>query len=106
MLDSRPISGYNLPPGCFEHDIDAYFGDGNPTCAECAFMLEYCCDYGICTREFNAAFGRELYGYEKPVEAATWALNWTADHMRDMQSVACEHFLALQRIEKAVNHGV
>ena len=22
MLDSRPISGYNLPPGCFEHDIE------------------------------------------------------------------------------------
>lgn len=55
-------------------------------------MLEYCCDYGICTREFSYAFGRELYGYEKPVEAATWALNWTADHMRDMQSVACENF--------------
>lgn len=71
MLESKPISGYNLPPGCFEHDIDAYFGDGKPTCAECAFMIECCCDYGICTREFNSAFGRELYGYENPVEAAT-----------------------------------
>lgn len=92
MLESKPISGYNLPPGCFEHDIDAYFGEGKPTCAECKHMVECCCDYGICTREFNAAFGRELYGYEKPVEAATWALNWTADHMRDMRDTACEHF--------------
>ena len=22
MLESKPISGYNLPPGCFEHDIE------------------------------------------------------------------------------------
>lgn len=27
--------------------------DGKPTCAECAYMREYCCDYGICTREFT-----------------------------------------------------
>ena len=92
MTNHEPPSGYNLPPGCFEHDIDAYFGEGKPTCAECAFMREYCCDYGICTREFSDSFGRELYGYEKPVEAATWALNWTADHMRDMRDTACEHF--------------
>ena len=92
MTNHEPPSGYNLPPGCFEHDIDAYFGDGKPTCAECEFMREYCCDYGICTRDFSDAFGRELYGYEKTVEAATWALNWTADHMRDMRDTACEHF--------------
>ena len=92
MTNHEPPSGYNLPPGCFEHDIDAYFGEGKPTCAECAYMREYCCDYGICTREFCAAFGRELYGYEKPVEATTSALNWTAEHMRDMQSIACENF--------------
>ena len=100
MTNHEPPSGYNLPPGCFEHDIDAYFGEGKPTCAECAFMLEYCCDYGICTREFSAAFNRELYGYEKPVEAATWALNWTADHMRDMQSVACDDFCNRRELEK------
>ena len=106
MCDNEPGSGYNLPPGCFEHDIDAYFGEGKPTCAECKHMVECCCDYGICTREFNAAFGRELYGHEIPIDVATWALNWTSDHMRDMQSVACEHFLALQRIEKEVNRAV
>ena len=22
MLESKPISSYNLPPGCFEHDIE------------------------------------------------------------------------------------
>ena len=100
MLDSRPISGYNLPPGCFEHDIDAYFGEGKPTCAECACMREYCCDYGICTREFNAAFGHELYGHEIPIDVATWALNWTADHMHDMQSVACDDFWNRRELEK------
>lgn len=111
MLDSRPISGYNLPPGCFEHDIDAYFGEGKPTCAECAFMLEYCCDYGICRREYQEAFDNELGVCEDEIkltqsDGADWALEWIPDHMRDMHDAACEHFLALQRIEKAVNHGV
>ena len=50
MLESKPISGYNLPPGCCEHDIDAYFGEGTPICAECKHMVECCCDYGICRR--------------------------------------------------------
>lgn len=100
MLDSKPISGYNLPTGCFEHDIDAYFGEDKPTCAECSFMLEYCCDYGICTREFNTAFGHELYGHEIPIDVATWALNWTADHMRDMQNVACDDFWNRRELEK------
>lgn len=74
--------------------------DGKPTCAECACMLEYCCDYGICTREFNAAFGRELYGHEKPIEAASWALRWTANHMHDMQDVACDDFWNRRELEK------
>ena len=100
MTNHEPPSGYNLPPGCFEHDIDAYFGEGKPTCAECKHMVECCCDYGICTREFSDAFGRELYGYEKPVEATTWALNWTADHMRDMQRVACDDFWNRRELEK------
>lgn len=30
MTNHEPPSGYNLPPGCFEHDIDAYFGEGRP----------------------------------------------------------------------------
>ncbi len=100
MTNHEPPSGYNLPPGCFEHDIDAYFGEGKPTCAECSFMREYCCDYGICTREFNTAFGQELYGHEIPIDVATWALNWTSDHMRDMQSVACDDFWNRRELEK------
>ncbi len=74
--------------------------DGKPTCAECACMREYCCDYGICTRELNAAFGQELYGHEIPIDVATWALNWTANHMRDMQSVACDYFWNRKELEK------
>lgn len=60
MLESKPISGYNLPPGCFEHDIDAYFGEGKPTCAECKHMVECCCDYGICRREYQEALDNEF----------------------------------------------
>lgn len=97
MLDSRPISGYNLPPGCFEHDIDAYFGDGKPTCAECKHMIECCCDYEVCDLEYQDAFDDEFSNWEIVVEAtdseiAEWALEWISDHMRDMQSIACENF--------------
>lgn len=74
--------------------------DGKPTCAECAYMREYCCDYGICTCEFNVAFGHELYGHEMPIDVATWALNWTADHMHDMQSVVCDYFWNRRELEK------
>lgn len=97
MLDSRPISGYNLPPGCFEHDIDAYFGEGKPTCAECKHMVECCCDYGVCDLEYQDAFDDEFSNWEIAVdttdsEIAEWALEWISDHMRDMQSIACENF--------------
>lgn len=97
MLDSRPISGYNLPPGCFEHDIDAYFGEGKPTCAECKAMVEFCCDYGICRREYQESLDNEFSGDTdliecSPLDGADWALWWIPDHMRDMQSIACENF--------------
>lgn len=35
-----------------------------------------------------------------PIDVATWALNWTADHMRDMQSVACDDFWNRRELEK------
>ena len=97
MPDYEPDSGYNLPPGCFEHDIDAYFSEGKPTCAECKHMVECCCDYGICDLEYQKAFDAEFGNWEIAVEAtdseiAEWALWWIPDHMRDMQGVACENF--------------
>lgn len=97
MIDDRPTSGYNLPPGCFEHDIDAYFGEGKPTCAECKHMVEFCCDYGICIRECQEALSSEFSGDRdlielSPLDGADWALRWIPDHMRDMQGIACEHF--------------
>lgn len=93
MLESKPISGYNLPPGCFEHDIDAYFGEGKPTCAECKRMVECCCDYGICEVEFDRAYAEEFGtgDAENSSFGAMWALEWIPNHMRDMQSVACEN---------------
>lgn len=97
MTNHEPPSGYNLPPGCFEHDIDAYFGEGKPTCAECAKMHECCCDYGICGLEYQEAFDNEFGNFKAEADSilpdvAEWALDWIAYHMRDMQGVACEHF--------------
>lgn len=67
-------------------------GASRHTCAECAYMREYCCDYGICMREMGEAFVREFTDTDKPSEAADWALWWTSTNMRDMQGVACEYF--------------
>ena len=97
MTNHEPPSGYNLPPGCFEHDIDAYFGEGKPTCAECKRMVECCCDYGICRREYQEALDNEFGNFKAEADSilpdvADWALWWIPDHMRDMQGVACEHF--------------
>lgn len=68
--------------------------DGKPTCAECKRMVEYCCGYGVCDYELNMAFFEEFgfYPKENTAAGATWALDWIANHMRDMQGVACDHF--------------
>ena len=66
--------GYNLPDGCTDAAIDRHFGEGKPTCAECAKMYECCCDYA------------------EPSDVAYWALPWIANHMRDMQEEACAMF--------------
>ena len=89
--------GYNLPDGCTGAAIDRRFGEGKPTCAECAKMHECCCDYGICDLEYQEAFDAEFGNWEIAVEAtdseiAEWALDWISDHMRDMQEEACGMF--------------
>lgn len=68
--------------------------DGKPTCAECNRMVECCCDYGICEREFDKAYANEFgrYSSENSSFGAMWALEWIPNHMRDMQSVACKFF--------------
>lgn len=42
MTSYEPASGYNLPPGCFERDIDGHFGGTGPTCGDCSHLLEGC----------------------------------------------------------------
>lgn len=41
MSDYEPESGWNLPPGCFEEDINAYFDNRDAlkgkTCGDCAW---------------------------------------------------------------------
>lgn len=90
MTSYEPASGYNLPPGCFERDIDGHFGGAGQTCGDCRHLLEGCCDFGICELEFEEAF-EEQQARERLAawEAAEWAFGWIVDHYKDMQEDSC-----------------
>ena len=63
---------------------------------ECSHLLEGCCDYGICEREFEEAFESDPnVGTDSPSaewHAACWARNWVVDHYKDMQEDTCDSF--------------
>ena len=40
MTEYEPASGYNLPPACFDGDIERAFGDGWRRCGECRHCIE------------------------------------------------------------------
>lgn len=40
MCDYEPASGFNLPPGCFEEDVDREFGGERRYCGDCAHAVE------------------------------------------------------------------
>lgn len=40
MTEYEPASGYNLPPGCFDDDIDREFGAERRYCSECRHCIE------------------------------------------------------------------
>lgn len=40
MGDYEPASGFNLPPGVFDEDIDREFGGERRYCADCAHLIE------------------------------------------------------------------
>lgn len=40
MAGYEPASGYNLPPGCFDEDIDREFGGERRYCGECRHCIE------------------------------------------------------------------
>ena len=40
MSDYEPASGYNLPPGCLDDDIDRAFGAERRYCGECRHCIE------------------------------------------------------------------
>ena len=40
MTDNEPASGYNLPPGCFDRDIERAFGAEGRHCGECRHCIE------------------------------------------------------------------
>lgn len=39
MTENEPASGYNLPPGCLDDDIDREFGGGRRYCSECRHCI-------------------------------------------------------------------
>lgn len=39
MAEYEPASGYNLPPGCFDKDIDREFGGDRRYCSECRHCI-------------------------------------------------------------------
>lgn len=93
MTSYEPASGYNMPPGCFERDIDVRFVGPGQTCGECSHLLEGCCDFGICELEFEEAF-EEQQARERLAawEAACWSRDWIADHYKDMQEDSCPNW--------------
>lgn len=92
MTSHEPASGWNLPPGCRDEDIDREFGRV-PTCGDCSHLLEGCCDFGICGLEFEDAF-EEQQAREPlaPRESAEWAFGWIVDNYKDMQEDTCRRF--------------
>lgn len=40
MAEYEPASGYNLPPGCFDDDIEREFGGERRYCSECRHCIE------------------------------------------------------------------
>ena len=39
MTEYEPASGYNMPPGCFDDDIDRAFGGERRYCSECRHCI-------------------------------------------------------------------
>ena len=40
MIGDEPASGYNLPPGCLDGDIERAFGAERRYCGECRHCIE------------------------------------------------------------------
>ena len=40
VIGNEPTSGYNLPPGCLDDDIDRAFGGEGRHCGECRHCIE------------------------------------------------------------------
>lgn len=59
MTGNEPASGYNLPPGCLDDDIDRAYGGEGRYCSECRHCAESD-EMGclICTRALAVAAAR------------------------------------------------
>ena len=59
MIENEPISGYNLPPGCLDDDIDREFGGERRYCSECRHCIESdTLDCRICTPKLAEAVAK------------------------------------------------
>lgn len=65
MIANEPISGYNLPPGCLDDDIERAYGGERHYCCECRHCIESdelsCCVCGLTLKDAVA----ELKGAQR-----------------------------------------
>lgn len=59
MIDYEPASGYNLPPGCFDDDIERAFGDETHYCGACRYCVwSDDLDHYFCTMKLKDAMAK------------------------------------------------
>lgn len=61
MADHEPESGFNLPAGCTDADIERAFGLSGHRCGECPDWSECpCgCGWGVCTKSVELTNGED-----------------------------------------------
>lgn len=89
MTSYEPASWYNLPPGCFDDDIDREFGRERRYCGECGHCIVSdeldCC---ICTLKLADAIAK-LEGSQR--WSPTYILAAVEDAVTD-ESECCVEF--------------
>lgn len=80
MADHEPESGFNLPAGCTDADIERAFGVDDRVCGWCIYYCEEVCDYGFC----------ELEAGDIPRDGGIPGLvRWLDDARKDAQCDTC-----------------
>lgn len=84
------MSGFNLPDGVSDSDIDRFHGYvPERVCGTCSHLMDSCCDYAPCSLELDdAAECGEFSGGFSYFKAVKWAMG----HMHDCQADACQRW--------------